>query len=72
MQSALVVRFFVFDVAGDADDQICPVRGARWQGEWLMETDLLKDLQAEFEAAATQLATAAPSSSAPAGREVGC
>ena len=26
--------------------QICPVGEARWQGEWLMETDFLKDFQA--------------------------
>lgn len=58
-------------VPGDAGNQICPVQGARWQGEWLLETDLLKDLQAEFETA-SQLAKAAPSSSPPAGREVGC
>lgn len=28
--------------------QICPVGEARWQGEWLMETDFLKDFQARY------------------------
>ena len=28
--------------------QICPVGDARWQGEWLMETDFLKDFQARY------------------------
>eukprot|EP00438_Fugacium_kawagutii_P000640 Skav215310 [mRNA] locus=scaffold2444:50678:52045:+ [translate_table: standard] len=33
--------------------KICPVSGARWQGEWLLETDFLKDFQAELDVVPT-------------------
>lgn len=35
----------------DPSSPICPVAGAQWQGEWLVETDFLRDFHAELESA---------------------
>eukprot|EP00435_Cladocopium_sp_Y103_P041037 s1602_g11.t1 len=48
--------------------KICPVGEARWQGEWLMETDFLKDFQAELDAFPTPKSTT-PLVESPAKRE---
>ncbi|CAK9091959.1 unnamed protein product [Durusdinium trenchii] len=51
---------------GDAGPQkICPVGGAQWQGEWLLETDLLKDFQAELEKSTVQWAQPVPATATP-------
>merc|ERR1712176_139941 len=49
LQRVMEAWFHVRPLQAANANQICPIGGARWQGEWLVETDFLVDFHAELD-----------------------